>query len=121
MTGSRSPTAGQPDPSWSSDSDRAAWRRTASTSSGGASVRPTTTPSSRWWTTTAALEDHPGASTGNAMTIDVPSTPPPPMPGVNPPAKSCAEARSNGPRGTTSKVVIGPTVLRPHAIRAARG
>src|SRR3954447_4670242 len=100
ITTSRSPTAGQLVPSWSSDSERAAWRRTWSTTSDAASVRPTTTPSSRWWRSTAAEMSVP--SSGKAMAIEVEPTDPPPMPGAKPPAKSCAAARLNGPSGWIS-------------------
>jgi len=39
------------------------------------------------------------------MTIEVPSTPPPPIPAVNPPAKSWAAARLKGPIGSISNAV----------------
>src|SRR4051794_3921400 len=100
ITTSRSPTAGQSVPSWSSDSERAACRRISSTSSDGASLRPTTTPSFRWWRSTAADESVP--SSGKAMAIEVAPTDPPPMPGAKPPAKSCAAARLNRPTGRIS-------------------
>ena len=64
MTGSRSPTACQPAPSWSSDSERAAWRLAVSRSSVPA-TSPWTVPSRVCQTSTAALSRQP--STGNVM------------------------------------------------------
>jgi len=74
--------------------------------SAAASVRPTIRPEGSWWSSTAALTSRP--STGNDMTIEVPSTPPPPIPALNPPAKSWAAARLKGPIGSISKAVTGP-------------
>ena len=98
MTGSRIPTSGQPLPSWSSDSDRAAWASTPSRSSEPA-TSPWMRPSASCQTLTAALERQP--STGKAIRRTGPRLRAHvrPAPVRSPPAKSCAAPRSNGPRG----------------------
>jgi hypothetical protein len=119
MTGSRRPTAGQPPPSWSSDTHRFACARAAS-GSPPVSIRASTTAfRSAWRSSTTALCPHPppavdGGSTGNAITSVVSVAAPPPMPAANPPAKSRAAERLNGPSGSTtwSRIAITLRSLR---------
>src|SRR5690349_198335 len=117
-TGSRSPTAGKPEPSTSSDRIRSTCGRTSATRSAPGSAGltiPASTFSPAWLTRIPTVRQVPSA--GNASS----STPSGALEyhaGVNPSRNLMLAASENGPRGTRVNVSIPLITPRPTDISA---
>ena len=122
-TGSRSPTAGNPDPSTSSERIRSTCGRTSATRPGdGASglTISAVTPAGSWRTRTPTVSQLPSTGNASSSTLAVSRSDPRYDAGVNPSRNLMLAASENGPRGTSVNVSIRPSHHAPLTFPLAR-